>query len=536
MNDRGDGHGIPRVHPVTLRGIPAVSTRSGDERQGFRSGVRDGRDAPKPFEPSGPKPETDTPPHVDDPTDPRGPVLHPGTRVDGRFEIVEIADQGATARVYKAIQRSVGRNVALKMIWVRSASPDTRQRVQTEIRSLSTIDDPNVVRIIETGAWDDWLYIAQEWLHGMTLRVRLRERGRHSREEALELAIQIAGGLAATHAKGITHRDLKPENVFLTETGQVKLLDFGLAKFRDAVNDTHYGLVLGTPAYMAPERFARLPARFRNDPRGDLFSLGVILYEMLRGVHPWKLDGRERTVDQLILYMATFDPPVLVSEPLELWNVIARLLSRDFDERPESADALRLELCRVRDALTVARAAGRSPSARPRVTLSFPFPFSIALGALIGLVIGPLFFVTGAAFRSFRTQPDAKMDVAGLHLDLARSGGAALAKPVPQVAVAAPAAAGAPAVRLAPKPATADVTATSMVVAPSAVAAPSVTAAVGVAPQTAASAGTASATVTRSAPTATRRTLPQSSKPSGTSLSEIPDAPLFLKQRSDVSR
>ncbi|HEX9619649.1 MAG TPA: serine/threonine-protein kinase, partial [Polyangiaceae bacterium] len=288
-----------------------------------------------------------TPAPEDAARDPRGPVLLPGIRVGDRFEIVELTDEGATARIYKADQVTMGRTVALKMVHVRDAPARARKRVRDEIRALIRLDHPNVVRIIDAGQWDDWIYVVEEWLRGTTLRRFMLERGRIPRKEALELAVQMLAGLGAAHAAKIVHRDLKPENVFVTETGAVKLLDFGLAKSMDASGSSSRGLLVGTPGYMAPERLMPLPERVKNDPRADLFSFGVILYEMLAGAHPYKFGRKRLSAEQLALYMASFDPPVLAAEPLELWKLIARTISRYPDERPASADIIVRELRRI---------------------------------------------------------------------------------------------------------------------------------------------------------------------------------------------
>jgi serine/threonine protein kinase len=385
--------------PPTRRDLPAGS--------GVQRASRDA--PPESLEPAPPEPRLHPFVEAAEPDDPRGPVLVSGTVIDDRYQIVQIADEGATARVYKAVQLKLRRHVALKLVYIRLAEPDVRLRVQNEVESLSAIHNRHVVGIIDTGQSGDWLYIVEDWLHGTTLRTLLTERGRLPREEALGLAIQMASGLSATHEAGITHRDLKPENIFVTETGEVKLLDFGLSKFRDAVNQTRQGLVLCTPAYTAPERFKNIPKHMRDDPRGDVFSFGVILYEMLRGAHPYKQPGAKPSVQKLILLMSIHDPPVLSSEPLELWELIASTLDRDLGKRPASAAVVRDQLIRIHKALTTPAPQTPVPnrldalrSLRRRV-----WP-SLALGLGVGISAGPSTYGTQALLRtlSTRAQPE----------------------------------------------------------------------------------------------------------------------------------
>jgi serine/threonine-protein kinase len=292
---------------------------------------------------------------------------------------------------------------------------------------LIRLDHPNVVRIIDAGQWDDWIYVVEEWLRGTTLRRFMLERGRVPRKEALELAVQMLAGLGAAHAAKIVHRDLKPENVFVTETGAVKLLDFGLAKSMDASGSSSRGLLVGTPGYMAPERLMPLPERVKNDPRADLFSFGVILYEMLAGAHPYKFGRKRLSAEQLALYMASFDPPVLAAEPLELWKLIARTISRYPDERPASADIIVRELRRI---LAVPALPVAPPDRSGRSQLVAAVARSVLAGTLAGTAIGYSAFAVERSLWPPQHNEDAR-----LHADERASAASA---PTPAPSLAAP--------------------------------------------------------------------------------------------------
>ena len=199
---------------------------------------------------------------------------------------------GGMGEVYRARDSRLGREVALKILPAAFASdPDRVRRFEQEGRAAAALNHPNIVVVYDAGSQDGVFYVATELLEGETLRERLAGSALPVRK-SIDYAIQIARGLAAAHAKGIIHRDLKPENLFLTKDGLVKILDFGLAKQSGIRStgahatelatqpiETDPGKVLGTVGYMSPEQVRGNVA----DARSDLFSLGVVLYEMVSG-------------------------------------------------------------------------------------------------------------------------------------------------------------------------------------------------------------------------------------------------------------
>src|SRR5215468_4315218 len=220
-------------------------------------------------------------------------TLAAGTRI-GPFEISGVLGAGGMGVVYRAHDPRIGREVALKVLpaaW--ATNPERLRRFESEARIAGSLNHPNVVVIHDVGAHEGAPYLVSELLQGQNLRERLAG-GALPQRKALELAAQAARGLAAAHDRGVVHRDLKPENLFCTEDGQVKILDFGLAKLQsldettansvgpEAPTRTHVtdpGRVLGSPGYMSPEQARGEPA----DTRSDLFSLGAVLFELLTG-------------------------------------------------------------------------------------------------------------------------------------------------------------------------------------------------------------------------------------------------------------
>src|SRR5215831_18738777 len=205
-------------------------------------------------------------------------ALTSGTEL-GPYEIVAPLGAGGMGEVYRARDRRLGRDVALKILPAEVANdPVRRQRFELEARAVAALNHPNIVAVYDVGEG----YIVGELVDGRP--VRGAKLGLH---KTIEVAIQIASGLAAAHDAGIVHRDLKPDNIVLTRDGRPKILDFGLAKVHtrlaaaDATvtTQTEAGVVLGTPGYMSPEQARGLA----TDHRSDIFSFGVILYELLAG-------------------------------------------------------------------------------------------------------------------------------------------------------------------------------------------------------------------------------------------------------------
>ncbi|MCZ7681698.1 MAG: serine/threonine protein kinase [Sandaracinaceae bacterium] len=230
-----------------------------------------------------------------------------GRVVAGRYRVVGRVGQGGIGRVYLAEQRGLDRRVALKVIRPeRRSDPVTAARFEREARAVGRISSPHVVTTYDSGRDERGdLYIAMELLEGESLADRMRSGPELTVLEATTIAAAIAKGLRAAHEAGVLHRDLKPANVFLCADGNVKVLDFGIAKLldeqpADALTSVHR--ILGTPVYMSPEAARRLPL----GPTTDLYALGVLLFEMIAGQPPFKTGDARRT---LRAHLTTPAPP-----------------------------------------------------------------------------------------------------------------------------------------------------------------------------------------------------------------------------------
>ena len=299
-------------------------------------------------------------------------------RTVSHFRVLEPLGAGGMGVVYRAEDITLGRMVALKFMLPDYAIDETAAaRFLREARSIAMLDHPNICTVYEAGRSDDGhLFLAMSYYAGQTLKDRLTSDETLPVAPALDIAVQIARGLACAHAAGIVHRDLKPANVMLTADGTVKILDFGLAKSRDQAV-TASGIVMGTIAYMSPEQMLGETV----DGRADLWSLGVMLVEMLTGSHP---AGSDHTSGTLGRRIEARHPGIMTPQVARaLTQLLERLTRRDAAERYQTAVDVVADLDALRDRTASARARGRASSTlRDRVALGLAGAVVVVAGAV----------------------------------------------------------------------------------------------------------------------------------------------------------
>jgi len=326
--------------------------------------------------------------------------LDAGTKL-GQFEVLSLLGTGGMGEVYRARDERLRRDVALKVLPAAIAQDaDRLRRFESEARAASALNHPNIVTVHEIGKSDGTTYMAMELVDGASLRQMLAG-GPLGEKKMLEVAVQIADGLAKAHAAGIVHRDMKPENVMVSKDGFVKLLDFGLAKPFTApgasdgsgsltmAGETQPGTVLGTVGYMSPEQASGRPVDYRSDQ----FALGSILYEMATGQRAFQKPTGAETLSAIIREEPDPVSRVNPRAPAPYRWIVDRCLAKDPDDRDASTRDLARDLKSVREHVSevTSTASGVAQvSATPR-RRSWVLPAALAaivLAAVGGLIIG----------------------------------------------------------------------------------------------------------------------------------------------------
>jgi serine/threonine-protein kinase len=326
--------------------------------------------------------------------------LAPGSKL-GPYEILSAVGAGGMGEVYKAHDSRLGRHVAIK-----TALGSFGERFEHEARTIAALNHPNICTIYDVGEQAGIRYIAMELLEGATLEQRI---GGHpiAPADAVEIALFVAAGLEAAHAKGIIHRDIKPANLFLTGDGQVKIMDFGLAKFNpeappvdtqaatvalDGAALTMPGTAVGTVAYMSPEQARGEPL----DARSDIFSFGAVLFEMLTGVRAFRGKALAAQFDAILRQPL---PPVRTLAPAvsaELERVVAKATEKDRALRYQTVAEMRRDLKQIQ-----AHSPAREKRQTPKRTGRWLWPAAVALG-LAGIA-GGVFWKTHSAAAPIRS-------------------------------------------------------------------------------------------------------------------------------------
>jgi len=270
----------------------------------------------------------------------RGTALPIGSVIASRYEILKLLGEGGMGAVYKAQDRELDRTVALKVIRPELAgNSEVLQRFKQELILARKITHRNVIRIFDLGVTDDLKFITMEFVEGSDLHSVLKER-KLPIEESVKIIRQVCEALAVAHAEQVVHRDLKPHNIMLDSTGRACVMDFGLARSLETSGMTQVGALMGTPAYMSPEQAKGTPA----DARSDIYTVGIILYELLTGQVPFQAETSLGTL--LMRTQGPPPPPVKLdaSLPKPLSDITLKCLTVDPDKRYQSVQEIIADL------------------------------------------------------------------------------------------------------------------------------------------------------------------------------------------------
>ena len=325
--------------------------------------------------------------------------------IDERYDLRGPVGSGGMAHVYLAHDAVLDRDVALKMLKARYAeNAELVERFRREARSAASLSHPHIVPVFDWGeTGDGTYYIAMEYLPGGTLKDRITSEGTLSPRTAVEVALQIAEALEAAHERGVIHRDIKPRNILITDSGHVKVADFGIARAAEATTVSEIGDILGSAKYMSPEQ----AAGERVGAASDLYSLGVVLYEMLTGQPPYAVETPWEVPVEHARGLPRRPREVNPEVPENVDALVMRLLATDPEDRYGSAARLAAELGRVRDGLPAAVPSGDDATAAASVasaTAAPPAPAAVGTDGtgrrsliLAAFVLFALFGAVGGA-------------------------------------------------------------------------------------------------------------------------------------------
>ncbi|MGE4601192.1 Serine/threonine-protein kinase PK-1 [Bifidobacterium pseudocatenulatum] len=296
------------------------------------------------------------------------PYAPEGQVIEGRYRVVSRIADGGMATVYQAVDERLGRTVAIKIMHTQLAQGPHRdqfvERFHREARSAAAIANPHIVQVYDTGEFDGLDYLVMEYVHGVNLRYEMNQQGTFSVRETLRIIGETLDGLASAHRAGVVHRDIKPENILLNNRGHVQITDFGLAKTVSQATLSSTGVLLGTAAYLAPEMIEKNQAT----PQGDLYSVGIMAWEMLAGNVPFTSDNPVT----LVFKHVHEDVPSIatackgINEGVAAF--LAHLTARAVEARPADASAALAELQRLQSMLAVSDWQYRLPAANVNVS------------------------------------------------------------------------------------------------------------------------------------------------------------------------
>jgi len=318
--------------------------------------------------------------------------LTTGSLFAGRYQIIEELGRGGMGKVYKALDSELNEKIALKLLKPEvSANGEAIERFRNELKTARQISHKNICRMYHLTKEEGTYYITMEYVPGEDLKRLIRKIGQMPVGRTISIAKQVCEGLAEAHSLGIVHRDLKPQNIMVDEGGNVRIMDFGIARSLLTKGVTAAGVMIGTPEYMSPEQVEGKPV----DQRSDIYSLGIILYEMVSGRVPFEGDT-PFTVGVKHKSELPCDPRELNPQiPADFSALVLRCLAKDKESRYQSAGELLAELARIEAGLPTTErvAVERRPFTSKQITVTFGLKkLLVPTFILVGLIAAGLVF------------------------------------------------------------------------------------------------------------------------------------------------
>jgi serine/threonine protein kinase len=289
-------------------------------------------------------------------------LLNLASAMEGRYQVLSELGRGGMGIVYQAYDKQLKEQVAIKLLSpLLSTDQEALERLKREVSLARRVTHPNVIRIHDISEVNGLYYVSMEYFGGADLKGYLRRSGPLSLLHAYQILSQIFDGLEAAHSRGVVHRDLKAQNILIGPSGQVKIIDFGLARSAHLEGMTATGLIMGTPEYMAPEQVAGKQV----DERADIYALGVILFEMLTGRVPFTGESAIAVGFQQLR-----DPPpspraINPQIPEEVARIILKALEKNPIQRYRTVDEMRREFGAALPGFGAAATASQEPPVRP---------------------------------------------------------------------------------------------------------------------------------------------------------------------------